>query len=59
MSYKTTRNVGKLLPDAQKCGARWAVILGDEAAQGQAQVKNLISGEQTEMVLAGLADRMK
>ncbi len=50
MSYKTTRNVGKLLKDATGCGARFAVILGDDV-----QVKNLETGEQKAVALDGLA----
>jgi len=45
-SYKATRNVGKLLADASRQRARWAVILGAELAQGQVQLKDLSSGEQ-------------
>jgi len=57
MSYKTTRNVGKLLPDAQKCGAKFAVILGDEA--DVAQVKVLATGEQKSVAIADLARTLK
>jgi histidyl-tRNA synthetase len=45
-SYKATRNVGKLLGDASKQRARFAVILGPEVAQGSLQVKDLGTGEQ-------------
>lgn len=41
MSYKTTRNVGKLLKEAEKARARFAVIIGEDI-----QVKDLGSGDQ-------------
>jgi histidyl-tRNA synthetase len=41
---------------ANKTGARVAVIIGeDEAARGVAQVRNLVTGVQTEVAVAGLA----
>jgi histidyl-tRNA synthetase len=46
MSYRATRNVGKLLTEASKATARFAVILGDGVADGMAEVKNLDSGVQ-------------
>lgn len=49
MSYKTTRNVGKLLKDAEKARARFAVIVGEEV-----QVKELETGEQTVVAVEGL-----
>ena len=54
-SYKATRNVGKLLADASRHRARFAVILGAELAGGQAQVKDLGSGEQRLVPLDGIA----
>lgn len=54
MSYKSTRNLGKLLKDAQKAGAKFAVILDDSVAQGQAQLKNLATGEQSPCPIADL-----
>ena len=44
-SYKTTRNIGKLLKEAAGHKARFAVILGDDAPQ----VKDLDTGEQREV----------
>lgn len=60
-SYKTTRNVGKLLGDAGKCRARYAVILGSELAEQPPRValKNLESGEQETIALADLAGRLR
>ena len=46
-SYKTTRNVGKLLGEASRAGATMAVILGSELHEGQVQLKDLVSGEQS------------
>ncbi|MEM9415506.1 MAG: histidine--tRNA ligase [Planctomycetota bacterium] len=54
MSYKATRNLGKLLKDAQKSSARFAVILDDEASQGRAQLKKLDTGKQQAVPLADL-----
>lgn len=45
-SYKTTRNVGKLLKDASNANARYALILGQELEQGQLVVKDLSAGDQ-------------
>ncbi|MEM9420578.1 MAG: histidine--tRNA ligase [Planctomycetota bacterium] len=58
MSYKSTRNLGKLLKDAQKANAKFAVILDDSAAQGQAQVKDLDTGEQSPCAIAELPKRL-
>ncbi|MBC7819270.1 MAG: ATP phosphoribosyltransferase regulatory subunit, partial [Planctomycetaceae bacterium] len=60
-SYKTTRNVGKLLGDAGKARARYAVILGAELAESppRVAVKNLESGEQETIELASLATRIR
>jgi len=53
-SAKATRNVGKLLGDAGKARARFAVILGAELADGQVAVKDLDAGAQQTMPLAGV-----
>ncbi|MEZ6192397.1 MAG: His/Gly/Thr/Pro-type tRNA ligase C-terminal domain-containing protein [Phycisphaerales bacterium] len=53
-SYKTTRNVGKLLKDAATCNARFAVIVEDSGLQ----LKDLTSGEQAEVSPKDLADRV-
>jgi histidyl-tRNA synthetase len=55
-SYKVTRNVGKLLADASRQRARFAVILGAELSQGQAQLKDLATGDQRLVPLADVAD---
>ncbi len=48
-SYKTTRNVGKLLTEAAKANATFAVILGQELENGCVVVKNMDTGEQEEV----------
>jgi histidyl-tRNA synthetase len=53
MSYKTTRNVGKLLKDATSCRARFAVLLGETT-----ELKNLDTGEQR-AVTGDLVSEMK
>ena len=58
-SYKATRNVGKLLADASKQRARFAVILGAELAEGRAMLKDLASGEQRPVALAELANLLR
>ena len=45
-SYRSTRNIGKLLGEAGKSGARFAVIFADECADGQVVVKDLAGGDQ-------------
>ncbi|MGJ3232734.1 MAG: His/Gly/Thr/Pro-type tRNA ligase C-terminal domain-containing protein, partial [Oceanicaulis sp.] len=58
MSYKTTRNPGKLLKDAAACRARFAVMLGDEAQGGVAAVKHLDTGEQRDVPLDDLVNHL-
>lgn len=48
-SYKTTHNVGKLLTEATKAQAKYAVILGEELQSNRLLVKNLNTGEQEEV----------
>ena len=58
-SYKATRNVGKLLSDASRQRARFAVILGAEVAGGMVQLKDLSSGEQRAVTMAELAGSLR
>ncbi|MHC4217265.1 MAG: histidine--tRNA ligase [Planctomycetota bacterium] len=59
-SARSTRNVGKLLGDAAKAHARFAVILGAELEQGHIAIKDLDSGVQVDAVpLESLEDRIK
>jgi histidyl-tRNA synthetase len=54
MAYRG--NLKRRMERANKTGARVAVIIGeDEAARGVAQVRNLVTGVQTEVAVAGLA----
>ena len=58
-TYRATTNVGKLLKEASNCKARFAIIL-DQATAEQSTVglKNLASGEQTEVELDKLPARL-
>ena len=49
MSYRATRNVGKLLTEASKANARFTIILGEELEDGKVVVKNMDSGDQVEV----------
>ena len=53
-SARATRNVGKLLGDAGKARARFAVILGAELADGNVSLKDLDAGAQQVVPLAGI-----
>ncbi|MEX0654139.1 MAG: histidine--tRNA ligase [Phycisphaeraceae bacterium] len=59
MSYRATRNVGKLLKEAGTARARFALILEDAAAEGVGQLKHLDTGEQEDVQLADVAARVK
>jgi histidyl-tRNA synthetase len=53
-------NMKKRMQRANASGARFAIILGDdELANGEASVKDLVSGEQRSVPLAGLAEALK
>ena len=52
-------NLKRRMERANKIGARAAVILGEaEIARGVAQVKDLTSGEQAEVALAGIVQHL-
>ncbi len=58
MAYRG--NLKRRMQKAGASGARFAIILGDdELARGQAAVKDLASGEQKEIPLAGLAEALR
>jgi histidyl-tRNA synthetase len=57
-TYRSTRNVGKLLKEASAARARYALILDDQADAGRAAIKDLVTGEQQELPLADLAARL-
>ncbi|HYZ64704.1 MAG TPA: histidine--tRNA ligase [Acetobacteraceae bacterium] len=53
-------NAKRRMERANKIGARAAVFIGsDELARGAAQVKDLATGEQREVALAGLAEALR
>ena len=58
-SYKSTRNVGKLLGDANKSRAMSAIIFGNGAAAGHVDFKDLQSGEQESVQIAAINDRLR
>lgn len=58
-SYKTTRNVGKLLGEASKSRAMTAIIFGKELAENRVDFKDLHSGEQTTIALDHLKQHLK
>lgn len=58
-SYRTTRNVGKLLGEASRCRSRCAVILGAELAAGLVAVKDLSSGEQRLIPLGDVVSEVR
>lgn len=53
-SYKSTKNIGKLLGEADKAGARFAVILDDALGGGVVKLKDLRGGEQREISIEEL-----
>jgi histidyl-tRNA synthetase len=57
-SYRATRNVGKLLGEAGKARARFAVILGRELESGNVVLKDLDAGEQRNVPLDDLVDEL-
>ena len=54
----TTRKLGKQLESAAKAGAAWAVVVGDELAEGRVGLKDLASGEQESVALDDLVARV-
>jgi histidyl-tRNA synthetase len=50
-----TRRLGRQLEQAARENAHFAVIVGDELAQGQVQLRDLEAGTQREVPLADLA----
>jgi histidyl-tRNA synthetase len=55
----SARKLGRQLEAAAKEGAHFAVILGDEAADGQAQLRDLQAGTQRVVALADLVRELK
>ena len=54
-SYKATRNLGKLLKEADTVRARFAVIVGDDIENNEVAVKNLTNGTQDTVAVDKLA----
>ena len=57
-SYRSTRNVGKLLGDASKAGARSAVILGARTEEGMVDLKDLGGGVQETVLVSDLISKI-
>ena len=58
-SYKTTRNLGKLLKEANAAHARYAVIVDDQIEQDTVSLKDLDSGSQTQAQVSQLANLLR
>ena len=58
-SYRSTRNVGKLLGEASKSGACGAVIVEAVSPDVRLQWKDLGSGSQSSVVEADILDRIR
>ncbi|HIA71391.1 MAG TPA: histidine--tRNA ligase [Phycisphaerales bacterium] len=59
MTYRATRNVGKLLTEAAKTNTRFTVILGEELEQGNVVIKDMDSGDQSEIALCDIISHIK
>ncbi|NJL31614.1 MAG: histidine--tRNA ligase [Phycisphaerales bacterium] len=57
-SYKSTRNLGKLLKDADSMRAKQVLILDDKLAQGMVTLKDLAGGQQTEVPVDALVGHL-
>ena len=57
-SYKTTRNVTKLLKEADATQARYAVILDDKIERNLADLKDFSTGKQIELPITQLAEKI-
>jgi histidyl-tRNA synthetase len=58
-SYKTTRNVGKLLGEASKARAISAIIVGKDIAEDRVDLKDLQSGQQETIALGEIEAKLK
>ena len=59
MTYRATRNVGKLLTEAAKTDTRFTLILGEELTRGTVVIKDMNSGEQTEVALGDIVSHIR
>jgi len=57
-TYRTTKNVGKLLKEASSARARYTVILGRELEQNQVIVKDMTHNEQIEVPVEKIAEQI-
>ena len=57
-SYRTTRNVGKLMGEAATAGSRRAIILGAELAEGLVTMKDLDDNTQEQVLLSEIETRL-
>ena len=57
-SYKSTKNMGKLLREADKARSKRVVILGEELERSMVVVKDLDTQQQWETPLSELADQL-
>ncbi|MFW5653945.1 MAG: histidine--tRNA ligase [Planctomycetota bacterium] len=57
-SYRSTRNVGKLLKEASASGARYALILGKELEEDHVVMKDLKAGEQSMLSVPKVAEEV-
>lgn len=58
-SWKSTRNVGKLLAEAGKNNARFAIVLDDGVQSQEATLKDLQSTEQRTIAIADIAETIE
>ena len=58
-SYKATKNVGKLLTEAAKANAKFAIILGEEISRSEYVVKNLETKDQVTVNKSDLIEHVK
>ena len=58
-SYRNTRNVGRLIKEADAVGARYAVLLDDDVAGGTVQLKDLSAGGQEPVAIKAVADLIR
>ncbi len=58
-SYKATKNVGKLLTEAAKLNAKYAIILGEELSRSEYVVKNLETKDQVKLQQSDLIEYLK
>jgi histidyl-tRNA synthetase len=58
-SYRSTRNVGKLVSEAGRSGAAHVVIVGRELAEGNVVIKDLQGGTQETIAIDDVVSRFR